>query len=684
MTERIKKLITELKSKEYTKERIADELVIKKTDSDEINAAMQLKATLEREEPFYVSRDRIGFYRKYKKSADFINTDNEFTSDFNKEKKARPFATSGNVVPNYKRVITDGFDKILATLNSKEAVTQKEKEFKEAATLSLEAISDYCKEMRVQAEKKGNSDLAKVLLKIPSKGAETYYEALVFLKILVFALRCNNIGHMPLGRFDQYMYPFYLNSIKAGATRDELFELTEEFFISLNFDVDLYLGMQVGDNGQSMVLGGYDLDGNCYYNELSDICLDASLELNLIDPKINVRVSKNTPDELFEKCTQLTAKGLGFPQYLNDDVVIPGLMAWGYDQKDAENYAVAACWEFIPSGNGMDIPNMQTLNYPMAVNNAMYKHLKNCRTFEEFMGFVKEEINEQCNNLIKACDELFEKGSGYLCPSPLLSVTLDGCIESLTDLNDLGTKYYNVGFHGAGLSNGADTLAAIKQKVFEGNLSADTLLKALDSNFEGFEDLQKELLECPKMGNNDDYADDLGSELMDMFVDALKGRKNAKGGIYRPGTGSAMDYIFAANKVGATADGRRAFEPYASSFTPSMTTVKNGLLSVIQSFTKYDLKKVINGGPLTVEIHHTFLRNDEGIKKVAFIVKEYIKRGGHQLQINSLNREQLIDAKKNPESHKNLIVRVWGWSGYFNELDEVYQDHVIARANYKL
>ena len=169
---------------------------------------------------------------------------------------------------------------------------------------------------------------------------------------------------------------------------------------------------------------------------------------------------------------------------------------------------------------------------------------------------------------------------------------------------------------------------------------------------------------------------------MDIFADVFAQYKNVYGGILRPGTGSALEYLMCAAVVGATPDGRYAGSSFGTNFSPTPITRLSGPLSFIQSFTKYDLTKVINGGPLTMEIHDSVFRNSDGVKKVAALVKAFIGLGGHQLQLNSINREILLDAQRNPEAHKNLIVRVWGWSGYFNELDLCYQQHVISRTEF--
>jgi formate C-acetyltransferase len=246
-----------------------------------------------------------------------------------------------------------------------------------------------------------------------------------------------------------------------------------------------------------------------------------------------------------------------------------------------------------------------------------------------------------------------------------------------------GARYYNKGIHGTGLSNAIDALVAVKKVIFDDKtVTPDELLDALNADFEGYEDVRKILLDCPKMGNNDEYVDDVAKELIDYYAAAFNGRDNGQGGIWRAGSGSAQGYATHASETPATADGRKAGDYYACSFSPAITTKLNGPLSVIQSFTKFDLKKICNGGPLTMELHDTVFRNEEGEKKVAQLVKAFVALGGHQLQLNAINRDRLLDAKAHPEDHKNLIVRVWGWSGYFCELDTAYQDHIIRRTEF--
>lgn len=656
MTDRVKALFELLKSKEYKKGRRHVENTDSLNPEGVDDYAALFKRVLAEEHPIIHKNDRLGFH-------------------FSTDRKIHWL--SGNVSPNYSRIITDGFDKTAQTIErSIRSCSDKERiAYGEQMLKSLDYALEYVEKYREEAAKTGNTELAAALSKIPHSGAETFYEACVFLKLSLFFLRATCTDHVTLGRFDQYMYPFYLHDMKNGIDDETIFEMIEEFFISLNFDTDLYPGVQMGDNGQSMVLGGYDADGKSMYNELSKMCLDASLELSLIDPKINLRVNKNTPFELFESATYLTKKGLGFPQYCNDDIVVDGLVKLGYAKEDALDYVVAACWEFIIPGKGADVPNLNSFCFPAVINEVITKELDNCDTFEELLERVRAAIATNC-------EAIRDYHLGKPLPRhPFASVYFDGCIEKLQDVFCGGTKYNNYGCHGTGIANAADALAAVKKVIYDDkSMSKKVLLNALKADFNGYAEERNMLKACPKMGNNDDYVDSLATYIMRAFCDNMNGKPNGIGGIWRAGTGSAQCYLRDTDCT--TADGRKSGTPYSSSFSPSLDVKTDGLLSVLQSFTKFDLTDIINGGPLTIEIHDTVLRNDVGIKKVAMLVQKYIELGGHQLQLNSVNRDRLIDAQKHPEKYPNLIVRVWGWSGYFNELDKSFQDHIIRRTEY--
>lgn len=525
-----------------------------------------------------------------------------------------------------------------------------------------------------EAKRIGRDDIVEILTQVPRYPARNFREALQFFRILHFSLWLEGNYHNTIGRFDKYLYPYLKNDIENGVLdRASALELLEDFFLSFNKDSDLYTGVQQGDNGQSMMLGGCDDEGNEIFNLLSELCLEASYNNKLIDPKINLRVSKKTPKEIYTKASHLTKAGLGFPQYSNDDIVIPALCKLGYEEKDAANYAVAACWEFIIPFVGADVANIGALSYAKAIDVAFHNDLKNCETYEEFFSSVKNRINEQCDEICSGLENL------WFVPSPFMNVLMDCDIYN-------GGKYNNFGIHGTGIATAADSLAAIRKYVYEEkSVSKDDYIKAVDENFKNNNLLLHKLrFESPKLGNNDDYVDEIAVKLLDAFSDSLSGRKNCRGGIFRAGTGSAMYYLWHADELGASPDGRLKGEPLGTNFSVSLFAKVKGPVSVIGSMTKPHFERAINGGPLTLEFHQSLFTDEESIEKVGTIVKSFIDRGGHQLQLNAVNVEKLKDAQIHPENYKQLVVRIWGWSAYFVELDKEYQDQVIARQVYSV
>lgn len=505
-------------------------------------------------------------------------------------------------------------------------------------------------------------------------GARGYLDALQMFRILHFCLWASNVYHNTIGRFDQYMYPYYQSDVDSGKLNEEqALALTEEFFLSFNRDSDLYTGMQQGDNGQSLMLGGCKADGSCALNALSYICLQASLHNRCIDPKINLRVNRDTPLSLYELCTQLTRQGLGFPQYANDDVVIPALEALGYDLEDARNYTVAACWEFIIPGIAMDIPNIGAVSHAQLVRDVILKDLKNCETFEALMQRVREAEIAEADRQEPNFKPL------WIEPAPYQSVLMRDYTHDISE----GAKYNNYGIHGTGFATAVDQLATIQAFVFgDGSVSKDALIQAMENDFSNQVALKHKLREqAPKLGR-DEVCELILDEMIRYFHDAWQGRTNERGGIFRTGTGSAMYYLWHARDLGATADGRAAGEMLAANFSPSLLLTDAGPLSVLQAMARPTLRLVCNGGPVTLELHDTVFKNEEGIRKVAQLVRSFILLGGHQLQLNAVSRETLLAAQRNPEDYQNLIVRVWGWSGHFVQLDKGYQDQIIERTSY--
>ena len=611
------------------------------------------------EKPVIFDKQKICFIRTVSNLPQ-IFTENEW-KEINEKHYIHELGFMSNLSPNYYDTISKGLLEKRKTAD----------EYGKRAIDNIIMLSDkYLKE----AKKQGRDDLVEVLSQIPRYKARNFYEALQFFRILHYSLWIEGNYHNTIGRFDKYFYPYLKKDLEDGIlNKQTALELLEDFFLSFNIDSDIYVGVQQGDNGQSIMLGGIDENGQDVFNLLSKLCLEASCNNKLIDPKINLRVSKNTPKDRFTEATKLTKVGLGFPQYSNDDIVIPALEKLGYEHNDAVNYAVAACWEFIIPNTGTDVANIAALSYPKAVDIALHKKLLSSKNYNNFFAAVKEEIKTECDRICNSINNL------WFVPSPFMNVLMDCNIYD-------GGKYNNFGIHGTGIATAADSLAAIKKYVFEENsIDRQELITAVDNNFNATPELLHKLrFEAPKLGNNDDYVDSIATDLLEAFASSLKNKINCRNGLFRAGTGSAMYYLWHADEIGASPDGRLAQEPFGTNFSVSLFANVKGPISVIGSMTKQNFSNAINGGPLTLEFHNSVFNDEDGIEKIGALVKTFINRGGHQLQLNTVNFEKLLDAQNNPEKYRQLVVRIWGWSAYFVELDKEYQNHVISRQVYKI
>ena len=683
MTERIKSLLARTFDKEQAKFRrdvdwkpLLERFVAEGT-GDMARARIGLEEMLKAETPAFMDGERLAFLRTVKQIPD-LHTDEEMAA---RRAAGTAFGEKGvvfNLTADFAPTIRDGLDARLLEIDTRLERCRAEGdaegiEFLENAMLSVKAVLDLAERYDAAGAARPSYQAVAPALR---KGAHTLHEALQTLRILHFAMWCEGEYHCGLGRIDQYLFPYYEADVKAGRlTEETALEEMEEFFIACNRDSDLYIGVQQGDNGQSVMLGGVTREGKPAFNDLSRLCLKACGELKLVDPKINLRVDKSTPIEIYELGTELTAKGLGFPQYANDDVVIPALQRWGYELGDARDYSVAACWEFLVPGCGMDINNIDAVSFVGALDAALriltQRHKDTECSFDDVKREFFAEIQRRADALVKKYAHV------EILPGPFVSVISTDCIKKARDISK-GAKYNNFGIHGTGIAVAVDSLASVRELVFEKRLvTLEELVKLLDTDFAGRPDVLAAAKAAPKMGNADARADDLAKELVAFWGHAFDGKRNDRGGIFRPGTGSAMYYIWHARDV--PADGRLKGEPLSANYAPSLDVPVKGPVSVVRSFTEPDLGPVCNGGPLTIEIHDSAFAMPDGVGKVANLVKFFIERGGHQMQINTINRDTLLDAQAHPERHRHLIVRVWGWSGYFIELDKCFQDQIIKR-----
>jgi len=595
-----------------------------------------------------------------------------------------------NICADWGQVLSQGLlerRRVAAETRQRLAGDVEAEEFLDCAVETIDAVLDLASRYTLEARRLGKLYVAEILERVPALPPQSFHEALQSLRLLHAVVWMGGNYHVGLGRLDQYLWPYLEQDLKSKrldiASAEELLA---EFFISLNKDSDLYPGVQQGDNGQTVMLGGCTIDGHDAANELTRMAIRVALYTNMIDPKINLRINGDTDLALLMLATELTRKGLGFPQYSNDDVVIPALIANGYDPKDAWNYTVAACWEFILPGKGMEVVNIGAVSMPLAVDQAIRNGLEAGDCFNGILRRTASYIRGQVRELAESYSHLL------LPPAPYYSVLMDGCLESGRDLS-CGLKYNNFGIHGAASSSAADALAAVEKFVFqEGQVSAEELLAAMRANFVGHKELQDKLLhDAPKTGN-DPEADALLSTLFDALADACDAvQDNGRGGRIRPGTGSAMYYVWLTRgktgnpcevPIGATADGRQQGEFFSANLAPSPQAQVRGPLSVLQAFSGVNYRRICNGGPITMELSDSVFSDSEALNKCAMLVSTFAKLGCQQLQLNTVSLSTLLDAMDHPDQHRNLIVRVWGWSGYFCELAREYQEHIIARNRY--
>jgi len=571
-----------------------------------------------------------------------------------------------NATPDYAILLKNGLNGQIASTKSEQAKRE------------MGALLDLVRRYAAEARRVGNDEMAEMLARVPAEAPRTFHEALQALRILQYGFYLYGMVHCGWGRMDQYLIDFYLNDLKSGKlTRGGAKELLEEFFMAMNRDADLYPGVQQGDNGQSLMLGGCKPeDGSCAINELTYLIIEAVLETRLIDPKINLRVDRNTPTDLLELGSELTKCGLGFPQYSNDEVVIPSLLKKGYKLEDARDYSVAACWEFVIPGKGVEMVNPGALSFPYAVDKALRDGVSSGEFSEEsFRQRIAAGIEEQIAKLLDF-DEVWVQ-------EPFLREFFPEIV------------YDNIGIHGAGSANAADAMTAILDiRESDGIEGLKQLIKAQDENFVNDAKLRARLVDAmPKVGNADERADRNLKFLFDTFADVAE-RFDKPGRVIRPGTGSAMYYIWLTDTessrrawmvepvVGATSDGRLLNAPLGSSLAPAQEAKVNGILSVLKSFSVIDYSRIMNGGPITIEFSQSIFRTAEGVRKIAQLIRYFVALGNQQLQLNVLNVEELEDALIHPERHRNLVVRVWGWSGYFCELDPDFQRQIIRRHKY--
>lgn len=585
-----------------------------------------------------------------------------------------------NLTADWEILLEQGVEGRLAAAREKlaAAADPESADFLSCLIRMLEASLELADRYAAAAEAVGETATAELLRRVPRHPARTLHEALQSIFFMFSMFHLSGVTLQGWGRMDQYLEPFYRRDLESGClTRSAAGELLAEFFIIANRENDIYGMVQQGDDGESLMLGGCRRDGSSAVNDLTRLILETSYDVSMINPKINLRIDSQTPDDVLQAGIRLTGRGLGFPQYCNDEVVIPALVKFGYPLEDARDYTVAACWEFVVK-NGRDIPNNMTVNLALAADRAIRWGLKEHADFADILARIAPEIRAQV-----------AMPKPVLLPNPLFSAFSGKCLERGRDLHCGGGDHLHYGCFGCGSSTAADSLAAVKKWVYDRReVSPEELLNALETDYRDAEALRRKMQDAPKTGNHDAETDGYLRFVFDAFADELeKLGKNEFGGRVRPGTGSAQFYVRLTQgehrlHLGSTADGRREGEFISSSLAPAPGVRAKGIFSILKTYGGLDYDRLCNGGPITLEFSPAYFRTPEATEKTAGFLRAFIASGCHQVQMNVLDRATLLDAQAHPERHRDLIVRVWGWSGYFVELDKPYQDQIIGRTAY--
>ena len=476
-------------------------------------------------------------------------------------------------------------------------------------------------------------------------------------------------GHQQngVGRIDLILAPYYKKDIEAGIlNRKKAKELLHNMVRILGRDMLIKSASLPGDTGQIIILGGVDEKGNNIENDITHLMLEIFIEDPVPDPKLLVRVNKNTSKVIWNKCIQSILTGCGSPLLLNEGLIMQGMKAFGYDEKDVWNFGTSACWEPLVIGKSFDQNNrIKNITILEALNEQLYQH--DWKNYDEFEHAVLQNIKQLIGSW--PLDVSFDK-------SPLMTLLFDGCIARGKDFCEGGAKYNYHGLLVVGLPNLVNALLNIKSYVFEEKLFAiEDVKTALLCNYERHADmLQLFNTNKKKFGLAEKEVIDLTNRITDIIDETVKRLKilgqPAKVGFSSPG------YVGLAERFPATPDGRKNGDPFAVHISPISSDVDINQIFHFAAELDYSGTR-INGNVVDFIVPSSYAKETE---KLVSIIKTGMESGIYEMQMNVLNRDTLIDAKAHPEKYPNLIVRVWGFSAYFNDLPEAYKDNLIARA----
>lgn len=635
----------------------------------------------------------------------------------------------GRIIAGYDRVIKYGLlgivEKMKELKKSFSKAGEKNRYYKElfydAVLLVLEGAMALGKRYANKAEEVMNSveypqrkeelkRISEVCRRVPAHPASSFYEALQSFLFCHLIIQMESNGHgIGIGRFDQYVHPYYEKDLKEGRiTREEAIELLECLWIKLagiskvrksGMHQAAREGGVSGTMFQNLTIVGQDSKGGDATNELSHLILESMKNIRVIQPSISLRFHNKINSGLLLKAVELLKTGIGMPAFFNDNNTIPILLKNGTPFEEARNHAIVGCIYPTIAGKTRHDVSPGILNMAkcleMALNNGFDPVTKKkigvesgdprkFHSFEELLEAFQKQLFFSLHLLTKPW-RIIEAIYREKVPSLFCSTLVDDCLEKGMTIEEGGARYNHAMLPETGNANVADSLAAIKWLVFDKReLDIDTLLKALDANFKGYESLRKLLLGLPKYGNDDNYVDSIFVTTANMFAEEVRKHSNIFGETFLPIFGVANWHWPAGEKVGALPDGRLAEEPLADGgISPHYGRDTKGPTATIMSGTKVDHAST-GGTLLNLKFIPSTLKNSESQRKFLQVIKTYFDLGGHHVQFNIVDAQTLIEAQKEPARYKDLIVRVAGYSSYFTELSRNVQNEIITRTGHSV
>ena len=644
-------------------------------------------------------------------------------------------AGDAHLAVNYQRVLKEGLvgyetrvKQLLNDLDLADPDAIDKRVFYKAVLTVIDGVhtfaerySNLAKEMSKKetdsSRKKELLEISDICSKVPYYPATSFKEAIQSVWFIQLILQIESNGHsLSYGRFDQYMYPYYKKDHDENKiTDEEVLELLDCLWIkTLTVNKVRSQSHTLSSAGspmyQNVTIGGQTTDKEDAVNDLSFLVLRSVAQTRLTQPNLTVRYHKNLNKEFYDECIEVVKLGFGMPAFNNDEVIIPSFMNWGVKEEDAYNYSAIGCVETaVPGKWGYRCTGMSYVNFPRVLlctmNNGVdvtsgkrftkgYGYFKDFKTYEELVDAWDKTVREITRYSV-IVENAIDKASERDVPDILCSCLTDDCIGRGKTIKEGGAIYDFISGLQVGIANMADSLAAIKKLVYEEKkITQEQLWNAIIDNFNSEENqkIQQMLVnDAPKYGNDNDYVDQLVVEAYDSYLDEIKKYPNTRfgrgpiGGIRYGGTSSISANVGQGMGTYATPDGRKAWEPLAEGCSPAHNCDKSGPTAVFKTVSKLPTEKITGGVLLNQKMTPTMIATEENKQKLEMLISAFFNRlHGYHVQYNIVSKETLIDAQNHPEKHKDLIVRVAGYSAFFNVLSKKTQDDIIGRTEQSL